>query len=165
MPTGQPLKPQRREPRHNGAMSEPRKLYIKSFGCQMNVYDSHRMADSLAGDYREIDRPEGADLIVLNTCHIRERASEKIFSELGRIKELKSAAEKEGRRMLIAVAGCVAQAEGKEIIRTATFVNIVIGPQSIHRLPDLAARAHLDTAAVETNNPAEDKFEHLAPPH
>jgi tRNA-2-methylthio-N6-dimethylallyladenosine synthase len=91
-------------------MSEPRKLYIKSFGCQMNVYDSHRMADSLAGRYRETDRPDDADLIVLNTCHIRERASEKIFSELGRIKELKSAAEKEGRRMLIAVAGCVAQA-------------------------------------------------------
>jgi tRNA-2-methylthio-N6-dimethylallyladenosine synthase len=145
-------------------MSEPRKLYIKSFGCQMNVYDSHRMADSLAGDYRETDRPDGADLIVLNTCHIRERASEKIFSELGRIKELKSAAEKEGRRMLIAVAGCVAQAEGNEIIRRAPFVNIVIGPQSIHRLPDLVARAHLASAVVETNFPIEDKFDHLAPP-
>ncbi len=145
-------------------MSEPRKLYIKSFGCQMNVYDSHRMADSLAGDYRETDRPDGADLIVLNTCHIRERASEKIFSELGRIKELKSAAEKEGRQMLIAVAGCVAQAEGNEIIRRAPFVNIVIGPQSIHRLPDLVARAKLAPAAVETNFPAEDKFDHLAPP-
>jgi tRNA-2-methylthio-N6-dimethylallyladenosine synthase len=93
-------------------MSEPRKLYIKSFGCQMNVYDSHRMADSLAGFYRETDRPDDADLVVLNTCHIRERAAEKIFSELGRIKPLKSAAEKEGRRMLIAVAGGVAQAEG-----------------------------------------------------
>jgi tRNA-2-methylthio-N6-dimethylallyladenosine synthase len=145
-------------------MSEPRKLYIKSFGCQMNVYDSHRMADSLAGDYRETDRPDGADLIVLNTCHIRERASEKIFSELGRIKELKSAAEKEGRQMLIAVAGCVAQAEGNEIIRRAPFVNIVIGPQSIHRLPDLVARAHLAPAAVETNFPIEDKFDHLASP-
>jgi tRNA-2-methylthio-N6-dimethylallyladenosine synthase len=145
-------------------MSEPRKLYIKSFGCQMNVYDSHRMADSLAVDYRETDRPDGADLIVLNTCHIRERASEKIFSELGRIKELKSAAEKEGRRMLIAVAGCVAQAEGNEIIRRAPFVNIVIGPQSIHRLPDLVARAHLASAVVETNFPIEDKFDHLAPP-
>jgi tRNA-2-methylthio-N6-dimethylallyladenosine synthase len=122
-------------------MSEPRKLYIKSFGCQMNVYDSHRMADSLAGDYRETDRPDGADLIVLNTCHIRERASEKIYSELGRIKELKLAAEKEGRRMLIAVAGCVAQAEGEEIIRRAPIVDIVIGPQSIHRLPGLVARA------------------------
>jgi tRNA-2-methylthio-N6-dimethylallyladenosine synthase len=145
-------------------MSEPRKLYIKSFGCQMNVYDSHRMADSLAGDYRETDRPDGADLIVLNTCHIRERASEKIFSELGRIKELKSAAEKEGRRMLVAVAGCVAQAEGNEIIRRAPFVNIVIGPQSIHRLPDLVARANLAPAVVETNFPIEDKFDHLAPP-
>jgi tRNA-2-methylthio-N6-dimethylallyladenosine synthase len=145
-------------------MSEPRKLYIKSFGCQMNVYDSHRMADSLAGEYRETERPDDADLIVLNTCHIRERASEKIFSELGRIKELKSAAEKEGRRMLIAVAGCVAQAEGKEIIRRAPFVNIVIGPQSIHRLPDLVARAKLGPAVVETNFPAEDKFDYLTPP-
>jgi tRNA-2-methylthio-N6-dimethylallyladenosine synthase len=145
-------------------MSEPRKLYIKSFGCQMNVYDSHRMADSLAGFYRETDRPDDADLVVLNTCHIRERAAEKIFSELGRIKPLKSAAEKEGRRMLIAVAGCVAQAEGQEIVRRAPMVDIVIGPQSIHRLPDLVARAGAGPAIVETEFPAEDKFEHLAPP-
>jgi tRNA-2-methylthio-N6-dimethylallyladenosine synthase len=145
-------------------MSEPRKLYIKSFGCQMNVYDSHRMADSLAGAYRETDRPDGADLIVLNTCHIRERASEKIYSELGRIKELKLAAEKEGRRMLIAVAGCVAQAEGEEIIRRAPIVDIVIGPQSLHRLPGLVARAGAGPAVVETEFPPEDKFDHLAPP-
>ncbi len=145
-------------------MSEPRKLYIKSFGCQMNVYDSHRMADSLAGAYRETDRPDEADLVVLNTCHIRERAAEKIYSELGRIKPLKSAAEKEGRRMLVAVAGCVAQAEGKEIIRRAPMVDIVIGPQSIHRLPDLVARANAGAAIIETEFPAEDKFDHLAPP-
>src|SRR5258708_38221564 len=130
-------------------MSEPRKLYIKSFGCQMNVYDSHRMADSLAGDYRETNRPDGTDLIVPNTCHIRQRASENIFSELGRIKELKAAAEKEGRRLLAAVAGCVAQAEGNEIVRRAPFVDIVIGPQSIHRLPDLVARAATGSAATE----------------
>jgi tRNA-2-methylthio-N6-dimethylallyladenosine synthase len=145
-------------------MSEPRKLYIKSFGCQMNVYDSHRMADSLADDYRETERPEEADLVVLNTCHIRERAAEKIYSELGRIKQLKSAAAKEGRRMLVAVAGCVAQAEGKEIIRRAPMVDLVIGPQSIHRLPDLVARASAGPAIVETEFPPEDKFDHLAPP-
>ena len=145
-------------------MSEPRKLYIKSFGCQMNVYDSHRMADSLADDYRETERPEDADLVVLNTCHIRERAAEKIYSELGRIKQLKSAAEKEGRRMLVAVAGCVAQAEGKEIIRRAPVVDLVIGPQSIHRLPDLVARASTGPAIIETEFPPEDKFDHLAPP-
>src|SRR5262245_61500907 len=118
-------------------MSEPRKLYIKSFGCQMNVYDSHRMADALAAGYRETEAAEGADLVVLNTCHIRERAAEKIYSELGRIRVLKAAAEQEGRRMLVAVAGCVAQAEGEEIIRRAPIVDIVVGPQSIHRLPDL----------------------------
>ncbi|HLL27246.1 MAG TPA: tRNA (N6-isopentenyl adenosine(37)-C2)-methylthiotransferase MiaB [Xanthobacteraceae bacterium] len=145
-------------------MSEPRKLYIKSFGCQMNVYDSHRMADSLAADYRETGAPDEADLVVLNTCHIRERAAEKIFSELGRIRQLKLAAEKEGRQMLVAVAGCVAQAEGEEIIRRAPVVDIVIGPQSIHRLPDLVARAKKGAAIVETEFPLEDKFEHLAPP-
>ncbi len=145
-------------------MSEPRKLYIKSFGCQMNVYDSHRMADSLAGAYRETERPDDADLVVLNTCHIRERAAEKIYSELGRIRELKSAAEKEGRRMLVTVAGCVAQAEGQEIVRRAPTVDIVIGPQSIHRLPDLVARAGAGSAIIETEFPSEDKFDHLAPP-
>ena len=145
-------------------MSEPRKLYIKSFGCQMNVYDSHRMADSLAAGYRETERPDGADLVVLNTCHIRERAAEKIYSELGRIKQLKTAAEKEGRSMLVAVAGCVAQAEGEEILRRAPVVDLVIGPQSIHRLPDLVARAGAGAAIVETEFPPEDKFDHLAPP-
>ena len=145
-------------------MSEPRKLYIKSFGCQMNVYDSHRMADSLAAGYRETDRPDGADLVVLNTCHIRERAAEKIYSELGRIKQLKTAAEKEGRQMLVAVAGCVAQAEGEEIVRRAPVVDLVIGPQSIHRLPDLVARAGTGAAIIETEFPPEDKFDHLAPP-
>ena len=145
-------------------MSEPRKLYIKSYGCQMNVYDSHRMADALAADYRETDRPDDADLIVLNTCHIRERAAEKIFSELGRLKPLKAAAEKAGRRMLVAVAGCVAQAEGREIIRRAPMVDLVIGPQSIHRLPDLLARASAGAAIIETEFPPEDKFDRLTPP-
>jgi len=145
-------------------MSEPRKLYIKSFGCQMNVYDSHRMTDSLARDYRETGEPDDADLIVLNTCHIREKAAEKIYSELGRMRRLKSAAARDGRRVLIAVAGCVAQAEGEEIIRRAPAVDIVVGPQSIHRLPDLVAKAKAGAAAVATEFPLEDKFDHLAPP-
>jgi len=145
-------------------MSEARKVYIKSFGCQMNVYDSHRMADALARDYRETDVPEDADLVVLNTCHIREKAAEKIYSELGRIRQMKSAAERDGRKMLIAVAGCVAQAEGEEIIRRSPAVSLVIGPQSIHRLPDLVARAKKGEIVVETEFPAEDKFDHLAPP-
>ena len=144
-------------------MSEPRKLYIKSFGCQMNVYDSRRMVDALAADYRETSEPEDADLIVLNTCNIRERAAEKIFSELGRIKEMKLAAQEQGRRVLVAVAGCVAQAEGKEIIRRAPSVDIVIGPQSLHRLPGLLARAD-EGPIVDTEFPAEDKFDHFAPP-
>src|SRR5919198_4830080 len=118
-------------------MNGPRKLHVKSFGCQMNVYDSHRMADTLAPEgFVETGSPEDADLVVLNPCHIREKAAEKIYSELGRIRQLKRAAEKEGRRMLIAVAGCVAQAEGEEIVRRAPAVDLVVGPQSIHRLPE-----------------------------
>src|SRR5215831_9374724 len=98
-------------------MSAGRKVYIKSFGCQMNVYDSHRMADTLAPEgFAETAAPEDADLIVLNTCHIREKAAEKVYSELGRIRLLKQAAARDGRRITIAVAGCVAQAEGEEII-------------------------------------------------
>src|SRR5690349_24230618 len=99
-------------------MSAPRKLYVKSYGCQMNVYDSRRMADVLAGGgYEETSTPEDADLIILNTCHIREKAAEKVYSELGRVRKLKDGAAREGRRMMVAVAGCVAQAEGEEIIR------------------------------------------------
>ncbi len=99
-------------------MNGPRKVYIKSFGCQMNVYDSHRMADTLAPEgYVETDRAENADLVVLNTCHIREKAADKVYSELGRLREMKDEAARNGRRVSIAVAGCVAQAEGKEIFR------------------------------------------------
>jgi hypothetical protein len=101
-------------------MSKPRKVHIKSFGCQMNVYDSHRMADTLAPEgFAETASPEDADLVILNTCHIREKAVEKVYSEIGRIREMKEAAARDGRSMTIAVAGCVAQAEGKEIIRRA----------------------------------------------
>ena len=146
-------------------MSETRKLFVKSYGCQMNVYDSRRMTDTMAREgYAETATPEDADLLVLNTCHIREKAAEKVYSELGRIRVLKQEAEARGRTMLVAVAGCVAQAEGEEIRRRAPLVDLVIGPQSIHRLPALVARALRGETAVETEFPADDKFDHLAPP-
>src|SRR5215471_9233440 len=122
-------------------MSGTRKLHIKSFGCQMNVYDSLRMADTLAPEgFVETSAAEEADLVILNTCHIREKAVEKVYSELGRVRKLKEAAAREGRKMMIAVAGCVAQAEGEEIIRRAPAVDLVVGPQSYHRLPHLIVR-------------------------
>ncbi|MGC2436425.1 MAG: tRNA (N6-isopentenyl adenosine(37)-C2)-methylthiotransferase MiaB, partial [Pseudolabrys sp.] len=123
-------------------MSRPRKVHIKSFGCQMNAYDSHRMADTLAPEgFIETARPEDADLVILNTCHIREKAVDKVYSEIGRIREMKEAAARDGRRMMIAVAGCVAQAEGKEIIRRTGAVDLVVGSQNYHRLPEMIARA------------------------
>src|ERR1700751_4970036 len=146
-------------------MTKARKLYVKSFGCQMNVYDSRRMADTLASHgYVETAAVEDADLIILNTCHIREKAAEKVYSELGRVRRLKQAAAAENRRVLIAVAGCVAQAEGEEIIRRAPAVDLVFGPQSYHRLPMLLARTERDGRAVDTDFATEDKFAHLAPP-
>src|SRR5713226_4445045 len=114
-------------------MSGARKVHIKSYGCQMNVYDAHRMADTLAPEgYAETAVPEDADLVILNTCHIREKAADKVFSELGRLRRLKRAAAQEGRRLVVAVAGCVAQAQGAEIIRRAPMVDLVVGPQSYH---------------------------------
>ena len=108
-----------------------RKLFVKSYGCQMNVYDSHRMADMLAPEgFVETAAPDDADLIILNTCHIREKAAEKVYSELGRMRVLKNDAAREGRRVTIAVAGCVAQAEGAEIVRREPSVDLVVGPQS-----------------------------------
>jgi len=145
-------------------MGAMRKVHIKSYGCQMNVYDSNRMADTLAPEgYAETASPEDADLVILNTCHIREKAAEKVYSELGRIRQLKDAAAGEGRRVTVAVAGCVAQAEGEEIIRRAPAVDLVVGSQSYHRLPDLLARAH-NGPVVETEFPVEDKFETLPLP-
>src|SRR5262245_3519408 len=142
-----------------------RKVYIKSFGCQMNVYDSHRMADTLAPEgFAQTARPDIADLVILNTCHIREKAAEKVYSELGRMRVLKEAATREGRRVIIAVAGCVAQAEGEEIIRRAPTVDLVIGPQSYHRLPGLLARIDHERAVIDTEFPVEDKFDALRPP-
>src|SRR5690348_13073071 len=146
-------------------MDRPRKLFVKSFGCQMNVYDSHRMADTLAPrGYVETNTVEDADLVILNTCHIREKAAEKVYSEIGRVRRLKAAAAREGRRLTIAVAGCVAQAEGKEIIRRAPAVDLVFGPQSYHRLPQLLARAEHEGAVVDTEFPVEDKFDLLKAP-
>jgi tRNA-2-methylthio-N6-dimethylallyladenosine synthase len=131
----------------------------------MNVYDSHRMADTLAPEgFTETATPEDADLVILNTCHIREKAVEKVYSEIGRIRELKEAAARDGRRMMIAVAGCVAQAEGREIIRRAGAVDLVVGSQNYHRLPQMIARARHGERVVDTEFPVEDKFEVLAAP-
>ncbi len=147
------------------AMKPERKVHIKSFGCQMNVYDSQRMADTLApAGFVETARLEDADLIILNTCHIREKAEEKVFSELGRMRLLKQAAARGGRRLTIAVAGCVAQAQGEEIVRRAPSVDVVVGSQGYHRLPALLSRAEREGAVIDTEFPVEDKFATLAPP-
>jgi tRNA-2-methylthio-N6-dimethylallyladenosine synthase len=147
------------------APREPRRAFIKSYGCQMNAYDAERMGDILALEgYGVADRPEDADLVLLNTCHIRERASEKVFSELGRLRALKDARRAEGGDMLIGVAGCVAQAEGREIMRRQGAVDLVVGPQSYHRLPDLLRRARNGGRASDTDFPVEDKFAELPAP-
>src|SRR5277367_1555052 len=146
-------------------MTPPRKLHIKSYGCQMNVYDAQRMVDTLAPEgFVETSSADDADLVILNTCHIREKASEKVYSELGRLRVVKDKAARNGRQMSIAVAGCVAQAEGSEIIRRAPVVDVVVGPQSYHHLPELLARAARDGKAIETEFPAEDKFGFLPQP-
>ena len=141
----------------------PRKVFVKTYGCQMNVYDSARMRDVLAPlGYSETTTPEDADLVILNTCHIREKAAEKVYSEIGRLRRLKRARAEQGGEMLIAVAGCVAQAEGEEIVRRAPSVDLVFGPQGYHRLPQLLARKKSgEGPVVETEFPAEDKFEAL----
>ncbi len=142
-----------------------KKLFIKSFGCQMNVYDAARMSDGLAPQgYEETKTADDADLIILNTCHIRERATEKIFSELGKMRVLKDARSKTGQETKIVVAGCVAQAEGAEIFRRQQAVDLVIGPQNYHRLPKLLAQTSLGKRLVDTDFSSEDKFDHLVPP-
>ena len=136
-----------------------KKVFIRTYGCQMNVYDSERMADTLAAaGYAPTDAPDAADLVVLNTCHIREKAAEKVYSELGRIDELKVAAAAEGRQMLVAVAGCVAQAEGEEIARRSKTVDVVVGPQSYHRLPELLAETRPLHPAIATDFAVAEKF-------
>ncbi|NIY80008.1 tRNA (N6-isopentenyl adenosine(37)-C2)-methylthiotransferase MiaB [Celeribacter sp. HF31] len=138
--------------------SNTKKLFIKTYGCQMNVYDSERMAEALGGSgYTEVSSPEEADMILLNTCHIREKAAEKVYSELGRYKDLKIA----NPDLKIGVAGCVAQAEGEEIIKRQPMVDLVVGPQSYHRLPELEAKAGHGEKALDTDFPEEDKFEKL----
>jgi tRNA-2-methylthio-N6-dimethylallyladenosine synthase len=140
-----------------------KKLHIKTYGCQMNVYDSARMADLLAPiGYALGDDPDDADLVILNTCHIREKASEKVFSEVGRLRVLKEKRAQDGKSMLVAVAGCVAQAEGAEIMRRAPAVDMVVGPQAYHRLPEMIAKIERGVGRVlETDFPVEDKFDHL----
>jgi len=154
-----------------------KRVFIRTYGCQMNVYDSDRMADVLRPlGYAVADAPDQADLVVLNTCHIREHASEKVYSELGRLRDVKLERRAEGRDLTIAVAGCVAQAEGEEIVRRQPAVDIVVGPQAYHRLPELLAEAARKAAfrragkrlpgagVLDTDFPAESKFDHLPPP-
>ncbi len=138
-----------------------KKVFVKSYGCQMNVYDSERMADALAADgYAQTDSVESADLVILNTCHIREKAAEKVYSELGRVRETKDERARAGLETKVVVAGCVAQAEGAEILRRAQVVDVVVGPQSYHRLPAMMREAGRKRV-VDTEFPAEDKFDHL----
>src|SRR5205085_12280992 len=151
--------------RNSGSMDQPRKLHIKSYGCQMNVYDAQRMVDTLAAEgFVETPAANDADVVILNTCHIREKASEKVYSELGRLRLVRNEAARDGRKMNIVVAGCVAQAEGQEIMRRAPVVDVVVGPQSYHHLPQLLAQAKSQGRALETEIPVEDKFAFLPPP-
>ncbi|QEL24535.1 tRNA (N6-isopentenyl adenosine(37)-C2)-methylthiotransferase MiaB [Bosea sp. F3-2] len=141
-----------------------KKVHIKSFGCQMNVYDGQRMADILSHQgYEETATPEGADLILLNTCHIRDRAVQKVYSELGKLRDIKNAQTAEGQETKIVVAGCVAQAEGAEIQHRQPAVDLVVGPQAYHRLPELLAEA-ARKRVVDTDLPIEDKFGFLPAP-
>ncbi len=149
-------------------MSETRRpvkrAYIRTFGCQMNVYDSERMTDALrAAGYAPAGSPEAADLLLLNTCHIREKAAEKVYSELGRMRPLVEAGARDGRRVLVGVAGCVAQAEGEEIPRRQPLVDFVVGPQAYHELPAIVARLERGESRKEivAEFPVEDKFDRL----
>ena len=134
-------------------MNSPRTFHVKSFGCQMNVYDGARMAELLEAEGLSAAPEAGAaDLVVLNTCHIREKAAEKVYSDIGRLKR------EDGSRPMIAVAGCVAQAEGAEIPRRAPSVDIVVGPQAYHRLPEMVASAARGERALDTDMPVQSKF-------
>jgi tRNA-2-methylthio-N6-dimethylallyladenosine synthase len=147
-----------------GPEQRAKRAHIQSFGCQMNVHDAERMADLLAREgYEAAASADEADLVILNTCHIREKAAEKVYSEIGRLRVRKEARAAEGKETLIAIAGCVAQAEGAEIIRRAPVVDLVVGPQSYHRLPDLLKQAR-DARTIDTDFPDEDKFDHLPLP-
>ena len=143
-----------------------KKIFVKTYGCQMNVYDSARMVDVMApSGYAEVETPEEADIVILNTCHIREKAAEKVYSELGRLRDLKKEKSGRGESLVVGVAGCVAQAEGEEMRRRAPAVDLVLGPQTYHRLPEYVARiANGGPGIVETEFPAEDKFDALPAP-
>ncbi len=139
-----------------------RKVFIKTYGCQMNVYDSVRMGDALASEgYVTTEEMAEADLVLLNTCHIREKAADKVYSALGRLREMKKTRAAEGREFMIGVTGCVAQAEGEEIVRREPAVDVVIGPQTYHRLPQALKSARTGRRVVDTEYAVEDKFEHL----
>ncbi|MDH5723186.1 MAG: tRNA (N6-isopentenyl adenosine(37)-C2)-methylthiotransferase MiaB [Alphaproteobacteria bacterium] len=143
-----------------------KKLYIKTWGCQMNVYDSNRMADILSGlGYKPVEAPDDADMIILNTCHIREKATDKVFSELGRLRKHKDAKEEQGKKMLMAVAGCVAQAEGDFIMERAPYVDMVFGPQTYHELPEMVLKAAGEDRIINTEFPSISKFDHLPEQH
>ncbi|WP_375566765.1 tRNA (N6-isopentenyl adenosine(37)-C2)-methylthiotransferase MiaB [Oceaniradius stylonematis] len=150
------------DPASDNPAANTRKVFVKTYGCQMNVYDSQRMADALARDgFVETSTPDDADMVLLNTCHIREKAAEKVYSEIGRLRQLRARRQKAGADLMIGVAGCVAQAEGREIVARAPAVDFVIGPTTYHRLPDVVARARGGEKVVETEFAVEDKFEHL----
>jgi len=139
-------------------VTKPQTYFVKTFGCQMNVYDSERMSELLAAEgMRAVDSADDADLVVLNTCHIREKAAEKVYSDIGRLKAEKRPS---GVKPIVAVAGCVAQAEGEEIVRRAPAVDVGVGPQAYHRLPELIANA-ASAKAVDTDMPLESKFDVL----
>jgi len=142
-----------------------KKLYVKTYGCQMNVYDSARMAELMAPQgYEAVSSPSDADLVLLNTCHIREKAAEKLFSDLGRLMPHKARKAETGGGMIVAVTGCVAQAAGAEILKRVKGVDIVVGPQSYHRLPALVDGAARGERLVDTEFPPESKFDHLPKP-
>ena len=143
-----------------------KKLFIKTWGCQMNVYDSNRMADILRPlGYNTVDAPDDADMIILNTCHIREKATDKVFSDLGRLRSLKEKKEEQGGKMLMAVAGCVAQAEGDYILERAPYVDMVFGPQTYHELPEMVIDANGGERIINTDFDGENKFDKLPEEH
>ncbi|MBO6756434.1 MAG: tRNA (N6-isopentenyl adenosine(37)-C2)-methylthiotransferase MiaB [Roseibium sp.] len=151
------------EPGDKAGQAGPRKVFVRTYGCQMNVYDSERMTDVLAKEgYEATDTVEDADVVLLNTCHIREKAAEKVYSELGRIRKVKDERARSGKQTMIGVAGCVAQAEGAEISRRAPVVDLVVGPQSYHQLPGLLNKAKNGETVVETEFDIDAKFDHLS---
>lgn len=160
-----PTRPACFNPRMSTQNAERKKLYIKTYGCQMNVYDSRRMEDVLRPlGYDPVDTPDEADMAILNTCHIRERATDKVFSDLGRLRDFKTSQEQNGKKMIIAVAGCVAQAEGDVIMDRAKYVDMVFGPQTYHQLPEMVAEitgAYGKARVVNTDFPVEEKFDLL----